>query len=1250
MAWQFWIDRGGTFTDLVGIDSTGTVVVRKVLSEQPERAGDPAVRAMAEVLGLQAGEPIPDGWVDEVRLGTTVATNTLLEGAGEPVLLFINRGLGDLLSIGDQHRPELFALAIRKAPNLATAVLEVKGRLNAQGREVEPLDIDDNLQNQVEKWRHKGVDSCAIVLMHAYAQPRHELSLKAWLQELGFGTVICSHQVCPLPRLVPRGQTCLIEAALAPVLQRYLDQVRIALGPAPRLRMMGSSGSLLTPAWLLAKDTILSGPAGGMVGAVAAARVSGLADAPLVGFDMGGTSTDVFHVEAGLTEEDWPCIPETEVAGQRLMASRLPIHTVAAGGGSIIRSDGERLLVGPRSAGADPGPACYRRGGPLTITDANVLLGRLQASHFPAVFGESADQPPDHQVVEVRFAELAQCLNSTPTQVAEGALTIAIERMADAIRQVSLQRGHDIRGGALVAFGGAGGQHACRLASQLGLERVLLPPLAGVLSAYGIGHARQRRDRQRAIREALSDALLKVLRRTADTEVDAARSELRRSGDWPYGQPKDGGEQRRYLEIRYASSEEGLVVPLPASGKAAELCETFEQVHRNRFGYVPPRTEPLVVERLSVEVVAPVAGTDTSPGQTACSGREGNPAPSAPWRDVDEALVHWPEDGWRHVPLLKREFLREGDVVAGPALIVEGTGCTVLEPGWSARRDGFGALHLTRNSANGRSRARRIQVTLLPTPSVDDTAVELARHRPDPVLLELFHHRFMAIAEQMGQRLRQTSRSINIRERLDFSCALFDRHGALVANAPHIPVHLGSMGEAVVDLLQQVETGERDPLGEGETVLSNDPYHGGTHLPDITAITPVFSGIGGPHFFVACRGHHADVGGLTPGSMPPFSRRIEDEGLLLRNDPFVVNGRHDREGWERRLKEGSLPPRNPAELMADLQAQVAANRLGVRELQTLVRREGLEQVTAYMNHLQSQAALAVRRVIEGLESSTFSVGMDNGASLCLKLRVDRAKGEACLDFSGTSAQGNHNFQAPLAVTKAAVLYVFRCLVEDAIPLNAGCFQPLRLIVPEGCLLNPTPPSAVVAGNVETSQAVCNLLFGAIGALAASQGTMNNLTFGDTSLQYYETIAGGSGAGEGFAGTGGVQTHMTNSRLTDPEILEQRFPVRLECFSLRRGSGGEGRWRGGEGLMRQIRFLKPMTAAILSCSRKVAPFGLAGGGAGEVGRNWIRRSGGGCDMLPGLAQVSVAAGDIIGIETPGGGGFGYAEPEGIMPPA
>ena len=1194
MAWQFWVDRGGTFTDVVGRDPQGRLQVRKVLSVQPEQAGDPAVSAIRGLLGLPPGAAIPAGCIEELRLGTTVATNALLEQAGDGVLLITNQGLADVLRIGDQHRPELFALQIQRPASLERAVVEVDGRLDARGQEIAPLRLDGQLRQQLEHWRAAGLRSCAIALMHAYRNPAHELALQRLALELGFETVVCSHQVCPLPRLVPRGQTALVEAAVARVLRAYLAQVRADLGQATALRVMGSSGALLDPAALLAKDTILSGPAGGMVGAVAAAQRAGVADGALVGFDMGGTSTDVFCVPAGVGLADLERSPQTEIAGLTLLAPRLPIHTVAAGGGSILSAEEQRLQVGPRSAGADPGPACYRRGGPLCLTDAHLLLGRLQVAQFPAVFGPQGDQPPDLAVVQQRFAELAAPLGRSVEALAQGALDLAVETMAAAIEQVSLFCGHDIRGGVLIAYGGAGGQLACRLAESLGLGRVLLHPLAGVLSAWGIGQAQERRWQQRAVREPLSHELLEQLQH------------------WLEQQQSGSGPQRR-LELRDQAHEQGLLLPWPQGAGPAELEQAFAEAHQQRFGYRPAAGTRLVVERIEAEwpLPPPSEGACTSP---VASALQTGPRATAP--------MHIPGVGWQPVPVVARASLQPGQSLVGPALIPEATGCTVLEPGWTAAVDGLGNLLLEHQAWRA-----------APKPQAAAAATA------DPVELGLFHHRFMAIAERMGERLRLTSRSVNIRERLDFSCALFDRRGALVANAPHIPVHLGSMGEVVADLLSQVQAGARPALQSGETLLSNDPFHGGTHLPDITAITPVFAGQAEPVAFVACRGHHVDVGGITPGSMPPFSQTIADEGLRLRQWPLVRDGRLQLEAWQQRLAQEPQPPRSPELLLADLQAQVAANQLGLQQLEALMATSGVELVQRYMGFVQSNAAAAVRRVLPTLEERQFQVELDNGARLQLAISVDRSAGRARLDFSGTSAQGSHNFHAPLAVTKAAVLYAFRALVPEPIPLNAGCFEPLDLVVPRGCLLNPEPPAAVVAGNVETSQALCNLLFGAMGVMAAAQGTMNNLSFGDSSRQYYETIAGGTGAGEGFAGADGIQSHMTNSRLTDPEVLEERFPVRLERFALRPNSGGAGQWPGGRGLERRLRFLEPMTVSLLSGSRRIAPFGLAGGGAAAAGLNRRWRSDGRVEELGGCAQLELAAGEALEVLTPGGGGYG-----------
>jgi 5-oxoprolinase (ATP-hydrolysing) len=1252
--WRFWIDRGGTFTDVVACDPTGALRVRKVLSEQPERPGDPAVSALRELLGLADEAPLPPGLVEEVRLGTTVATNALLERRGAPVLLLINRGFADLLNIGDQHRPEIFALAIERPRPLDGRVIEVGGRLAADGRELEPLQLDGALAAAVREAQAAGCLSCAVALLHSCRQPAHEQQLAAWLGPFGFAEIALSHQLSAQPRLVPRGHTTLVEAAVAPVLDGYLAQVRAALGgepPAgPRLRVMGSSGALADPALLHAKDTILSGPAGGMVGAVAVARQALAPDAPpqpVVGFDMGGTSTDVFHFAPELGELAWERQPETEIAGLRLQAPMLPIHTVAAGGGSIVRFDGERLLVGPESAGANPGPAAYRRGGPATVTDANLLLGRLPATALPPVFGPGGDEGADPQAAQARFAELAARMarvapRITPEQVAAGALAIAIETMASAIRRISIERGHDLRGALLVSYGGAGGQHACRLAEVLGVRRVLLHPLAGVLSAYGIGMARQRLLQERSLVGPLEAELLPLLRQARDQLVAEGARQL--AGDGP---PARVGVR---LELRYPGREQGLEVLWPAmpttavttvaaDAELAELRRQFAASHRRRFGYLPEAGgETLVVERLLVELETGSGASEVAePAEAEPAVAE--PGVPEPEMSVPATSPLWQHDRWLQVPHWQRHQLQPGQRLQGPALITDPTSTSLLEAGWQARLLRGSVLLLEQ------------QASQAPMAGAGAAAAAELADAPDPTLLQLYNHRFMAVAEQMGARLQQSARSVNIRERLDFSCAVFDGRGALVANAPHIPVHLGSMGDSVAGLLAAIARGERPPLVPGDVVLSNNPYNGGTHLPDITAITPVFAPAGSgadlagpPVLFVASRGHHADVGGISPGSMPAFSRSITEEGLLLDNVPFVQAGRWDEGAWRQRLAAGPWPVRNPDQLLADLQAQVAANQLGVDQLQQLINRHGLAEVIAYARHGQRNAAAAVRRVLAQLRDGHFSVDLDGGGHIAVAIRLDPQVGRVQVDFSGTSPQRPDNFNAPLAVTKAAVLYVFRCLVGEAIPLNAGCLEPLELIVPEGCLLNPRPPAAVVAGNVEVSQALTNALFGALGVQAAAQGTMNNLSFGNDRCQYYETICGGTGggrtpAGVGFAGAAAVQSHMTNSRLTDPEVLEARFPMRLERFAIRRGSGGAGRWQGGDGVVRQLRCLEPLAVSLISGSRSVAPFGLEGGAPGACGRNVLERVDGRREELPGCCTIELQPGEALCIETPGGGGFG-----------
>ena len=1216
MGWCFWIDRGGTFTDLIGRDPEGRLHVRKVLSEQAG-SGDPAVSAMVAMLD-SASSGVDLGDVDEVRLGTTVATNALLEGCGAPLLLLTNAGLRDQLWIGDQHRDDLFALEQPKRPFLAETVLEVAGRLDAWGDEVEPLVLDQPLLRRLEEQRRSGLDVAVVALLHAQRNPVHEQRCAEMLWEVGFRTVVCSHQVSVMPRLVPRGQTALVEGAVHPVLDGYLQQVRGALGSATPLRVMTSSGALQAPVTLQAKDTILSGPAAGMVGAIAAARLAGFEGVPVLGFDMGGTSTDVFCVASADAQALRQVKEQTEIAGLQLLAPRLPIETVAAGGGSVLELQGERLRVGPRSAGARPGPACYRAGGPLTITDANLLLGRLQVACFPAVFGACADLPPDVEVVRRAFADLAATLGQTSERLAAGALQLAVETMAAAIRRVSLHRGEDIRGGVLVAYGGAGGQHACRLADELGLNTVLLHPMAGVLSAFGMGQARQRCRRQVHLGAPLSSALLAEMPHQVEMLTHEAQEELRRQGD---GADLDSEAPEVWvnLALRYAAAEQTLVLTWSPDQVVDDMVSAFQTSHQLRFGYCIDADQALIVEQLNVEVTAPQQFDATAPNVP--NGPNGIAERTSELAGFQLVPMHLEQSGWTQVPLYERSALVLDQRISGPALIAESTGCTVLEEGWQARVALGDTLLLERRQPQAGS------------PSLAEADAD------DPLQAELFRHRFMAIAEQMGEQLRQSSRSVNIRERLDFSCALFDASGALVANAPHIPVHLGSMGDSVRDLLAQVSAGDVAPLQPGDTLLSNDPFHGGTHLPDITAISPVFCNGDQPSFFVASRGHHADVGGIAPGSMPSFSRTMADEGLLLRNLLFVREGRVLAADLKTAWSGMATPPRNPSELLADLQAQVAANQAGIAALQHLVEREGEVVVQRQMTLLQRDAASSVQYLLSRLTGARQQLVMDDGSCLVVEVSLDRQRQRLRLDFTGTSPQRPGNFNAPLAVTRAAVLYVIRCLLDNDIPLNEGCFAPLDLVVPPGCLLNPGYPAAVVAGNVEVSQVLCNLLFGAFGVQAAGQGTMNNFSFGNGRCQYYETVAGGGGAGDGFAGSVGLQSHMTNSRLTDPEVLESRYPVRLESFAVRCGSGGNGRWPGGDGLERTIRFLEPMCVSLISGSRQVPPFGLNGGSSGACGVNLRLDCDGAEHPLPGSVQLELEAGEAIRMLTPGGGGMG-----------
>ncbi|MEF7614058.1 hydantoinase B/oxoprolinase family protein [Aquincola sp. MAHUQ-54] len=1216
--WQFWIDRGGTFTDIVGRDPRGALHTLKLLSVDPARYEDAAVEGVRRLLGLAEGEPVTPGRVACVKMGTTVATNALLERTGDRTVLVATQGFRDALRIAYQARPRLFDRHIVLPEMLYERVIEARERVGADGTLVTPLD-EAALRADLQAAFDAGIRACAVVFMHGWRHTAHEAAAGALARAIGFTQVSVSHEVSPLMKLVPRGDTTVVDAYLSPILRRYVDRVAAQM-PGVRLLFMQSSGGLTEAQRFQGKDAILSGPAGGIVGMVRTARAAG--HARVIGFDMGGTSTDVSHF-AGEFERAF----ETQVAGVRMRAPMMSIHTVAAGGGSIIRFDGARLRVGPESAGAHPGPASYRRGGPLATTDANVMLGRIQPAHFPALFGPRGNQPLDRAEVLHRFEAVAlemQQATGRPVhaeEVAAGALQIAVANMANAIKRISVARGYDVTGYTLQCFGGAGGQHACAVADALGMTQVYVHPLAGVLSAYGMGLADQAAMREASVERALDEAGLAAAQAQVDALAAAAGAELAAQAHATDGARAPALRYNAQAHVRYLGTDTALQVPW---GDEATLRRGFEAAYRQRFAFLMP-DKPLVIEAVSVEAVLEGEALPTTPAGTA-------PLHTVPRAEAvrmyclaDESPAGW-RDGW----LYRREQLPPGAHVDGPAILAERNATTVVDPGWQALIVAGGAVQL-----------RRIR------PRADAPAVGTAA---DPVMLEVFNNLFMNIAEQMGLRLQNTAHSVNIKERLDFSCALFDGDGNLIANAPHMPVHLGSMSESIKSVIA------RNPaMQAGDVFVLNDPYHGGTHLPDITVVTPVFLDVqrgeagARPAFYVASRGHHADVGGTTPGSMPPFSSTIAEEGVLIDNVRLVAAGPRGPELQEEAmlalLAGGPHPSRNPAQNMADLRAQIAANEKGVQELNAMVAQYGLPTVAAYMRHVQDNAETSVRRAITALDpaatGSRFVLPLDNGAQIQVTVRVDSAARSATIDFTGTSAQLPNNFNAPKAVTMAAVLYVFRTLIDDDIPLNAGCLKPLEVIVPEGCMLNPRPPAAVVAGNVETSMCVTNALYGALGVLAASQCTMNNFTFGNARYQYYETVAGGSGAGEGFDGTSVVQTHMTNSRLTDPEVLEFRFPVRLDSYAVRAGSGGAGRWRGGDGGVRRVRFLEPMTAAILANGRVHGAFGAHGGGAGAVGRCLIERADGRVQALEHIGSADLLPGDVFVIETPGGGGYGAA---------
>jgi 5-oxoprolinase (ATP-hydrolysing) len=1185
--WNFYIDRGGTFTDIVAEGPDGALTTLKLLSQSPAY-DDAAPEGIRRVLGLAANAPIPSGAIGEVRMGTTVATNALLERKGEPTVLVTTKGFADQLRIGNQARPKLFALEIELADMVYACVVEACERVAFDGEVLLPLD-EAALRDELRKVRDGGIKSCAIHFMHGYRFPAHELRAAEIAREMGFTQVSAGHATAPLPKFVPRGDTTVADAYLSPVLDRYTARIAATLGEASRLYFMTSNGGLAAPAFFRGKDAILSGPAGGVVGMAETAKEAGIER--VIGFDMGGTSTDVARFEG-----EYERVYETEVAGVRLKTPMMAIHTVAAGGGSILHFDGARFSVGPDSAGADPGPKAYRRGGPLTITDANVMTGKLRPDLFPAIFGEAADRPLDDTSVRAAFASLAREIadGREPEAVADGFIRIAVENMANAIRKISIAKGYDPRAYALNCFGGAGGQHACLVADALGVTKVLIHPLSGLLSAYGMKLAALRVVKQQAMDRALDDAGVAAARDLAALLEQNARDELARQG-------AERMDSLTRLHIRYEGSDTALALP-PAS--AEDLQKAFVRDHAKRFGF-GFEGRRLIVESIEVEAFSLPDEKTTASFAAHVSG------------NADAKTVRFFSQGTWHDAMVRRsEALGCGESIEGPALLIEPHQTVVVEPGWRARMTPSRALILTREAAR--------------------TTAAKAGTDVDPVLLEVFANLFMAIAEEMGVTLQNTAASVNIKERLDFSCAIFDRDGALIANAPHMPVHLGSMGDCVTAIMRKHEY-----MREGDVFVSNAPYDGGTHLPDITVVMPVFVD-GARRFFVASRGHHADIGGITPGSMPPFSKDIAEEGILFDGQVMVRDGMFDEAAVRAVLDGGAWPARNPEQNIADLKAQAAACAKGAEGLRHACAQHGLDVVQAYMRHVQDNAEASVRKVIEALKDGAFEMPMDGGAVIRVAVKVDRAQRSARIDFTGTSAQAANNFNAPGSVTKAAVLYVFRCLVDSDIPMNAGCLRPLEIVVPDGSMLRPRPPGAVAAGNVETSQAVVDALFGALSVLAASQGTMNNLTFGNARLQYYETICGGAGAGRDFDGRACVHTHMTNSRLTDPEVLEDRYPVIVEAFGVRHGSGGAGRHHGGDGARRRIRFREAMTAAILSTRRDTDPFGLEGGRPGARGITTLIRANGERVRLKGRDETQVAPGDAIEIETPGGGGFGAPE--------
>jgi len=1194
--WQFWIDRGGTFTDIVARKPDGSILIDKLLSENSEVYKDAAIAGIKKILNLKKDEKIPVDKISSVKMGTTVATNALLERKGDRTLLLITKGFGDLLRIGYQNRPLLFDLNIKLPDVLYEQVFEVSERLDSKGKIIHQLD-ENSVRIALRKAKSDGINCVAIAFMNSYLNPVHEDKIAQIAIEEKFSQISVSHKVSPLIKLVGRGDTTVVDAYLSPILRRYVEQVSGALedSKSTKLMFMQSNGGLTDAKLFQGKDALLSGPAGGVVSMVQTGIQAGFKK--LIGFDMGGTSTDVCHY-SGEYERSF----ETEVAGVRIRAPMMQINTVAAGGGSILSFKDGRFQVGPESAGAIPGPASYGRDGPLTVTDCNVLLGKLNPDYFPKVFGKNSNESLNVKIVKSKFLALSESISKQTgkpkmdiVSMAEGFLRIAIENMANAIKKISIQRGYDITGYTLNCFGGAGGQHACQVADSLGMTSVLLHPYAGVLSAYGMGLAEIRAIREKHFEKDLNniDNANKVI---DELSFQASKDVIAQ------GVEKKSITLVKKAFLKYHGSHQTLDVEF---NNIESMRTSFEKVHKKRFGfYVKDRN--ILIEMLTVEAIGKSVEQENFIDIK-------DPDYAAQPIDKKNMFVNSEE---QNVSIYQRSELKIGQQVSGPGIICEPTGTNIIDDGWVASIDKFKNLILTRASKRKEEK------------SIGTSA--------DVVMLEVFNNLFMNIAEQMGATLANTAYSVNIKERLDFSCALFSSSGSLVANAPHVPVHLGSMSEAIRTVIKL----NKDNISAGDVFVLNAPFNGGTHLPDVTVITPVFDKEAKKIiFFVASRGHHADIGGTTPGSGPPDSKHIDEEGVLIDNFKLFEKGVFRESEIRKILSSGKYPCRNVDHNMADLAAQVAANETGIREINSMIEQFGIETVQAYMGHVQDNAEECIRNAITKLKEGNYDYQLDNGEFIKVNIKIDHANREATIDFTGTAEKNPLNYNAPIAVCHAVILYVFRTLVGKNIPLNEGCFKPLNIIIPDNSMINAKYPSAVIAGNTEVSQLTCNALFGALGVIAGSQATMNNFIWGNDKIQNYETICGGTGAGPDFHGTSAVQTHMTNTRSTDPEVLELRFPVRLEEFSIRKNSGGIGKFNGGDGATRKLRFLDKMTVTTLCSHRKIRPFGVDGGEAGECGKEWLEKKDGTVVELQGNDSCEVEEEDLFIMLTPSGGGFG-----------